>query len=222
MIDHELERTNMVDCQLRTYDITSHAVLDAIAVIPREKFVDRSLAPIAYLDEDIALGVSTDNVPRYLMEPAQFARLLQIADIKSQDIVLDVGCATGYSTAVLARLCGSVVAVEQDKNLVDIATQNLINQQVDNAVVVESKLSQGYAAESPYDVIFVGGAIECEPVELLGQLKSGGKLVTVVGTGNAGQATIYYKNDQQTSSRSFFNCAVWTLPGFQSKPGFEF
>ncbi len=222
MTDYSSARTNMVDCQVRPADVTDIAIIESMLKIPREKFAPDSRQSIAYFDEDLALETSTDGCERYLMEPASFAKLVQLAQIQLTSIVLDVGCATGYSTAILAQLCSSVVAIEQDENLASQATDILTELEIDNAVVVTGPLNKGYAKEGPFDVIFVGGAVGQVPAELINQLKDQGRLVTVVGTGKSGVATLYIKDGAKWGKSSQFNCAVWPLPGFAKKEEFAF
>ncbi len=220
MFDFQQARKNMVDCQIRPADVTDLRIISAMSDVPRERFVAPSQQTIAYIDEDIQLLDGLKSTTRYLMEPAPFARLLQLAQIEPDSIVLDVGCATGYSTGVLAHLCSSVVALEPDKNLATTATNTLAELEIDNAVVLNCELIDGYAKECPYDVIFIGGAVDQVPDTLLNQLKDGGRLVTVMGTGNAGQAVEFVRNNGITSMSTHFNCAVWPMPGFEKQPEF--
>ena len=220
MIDFEKARINMVDCQIRPNDVTAHDVLEAFASVPREAFVSAAQKPLSYIDEDILLQDGTP--PRYLMEAMSMSRLMQLAEITDACIVLDIGCATGYSTAILSRLCNSVVAVESDPDLAERATANLLSPDYDNAAVVNGPLELGYASEGPYDAIFVGGAVEVTPETLGQQLKDGGRMVVVEGTGNAGVARLYVREGDIVSGRTTFNCAVKPLPGFEAKPEFVF
>jgi len=220
MIDFEKARLNMVDCQIRPNDVTDHDIIAAFLHVPREKFVSAAQKPLAYIDED--LPVSASGTDRYLMETMSMSKLIQLAEIEEDNIVLDVGCATGYSTAVLSRLCNSVVAVETDETLAEQASQTLLELGYDNAVVVNSPMQNGFAKEGPYDVIFVGGAVETVPDQLAGQLKEGGRMVVVEGTGNTGVARVYSKVDGYLSARTAFNCAVMPLPGFEAASGFVF
>ena len=213
----------MVDGQLRTTDVNNPAVIEAVLAVPREEFVPRAKAELAYIDEDIEVSsAGNGNPPRFLMEPAPFAKLVQLADIRPSDFVLDIGCATGYSSAVLSRLAGSVVAVESDHELAQTATETLSRLGFDNVAVVEGPLNEGYPAEAPYDVILVGGAVDQLPDDLFAQLRDGGRLVAVVGEGNSGIAQLFLKTGETVSGRRAFNAAVRRLPGFERAAAFQF
>lgn len=221
--DFSLQRAKMVEGQLRTTDVTNVALLDAMAEIPREEFVPGKRRSLAYIDEDLEIAAADAERPaRYLMEPSPFARLVQLAEINPGDFVLDIGCATGYSSAVLSRLASSVIALESDPSLADTAAETLSRIGYDNVAVVQGSLQEGFASEAPYDVILVGGAVEEIPDGLFDQLKDGGRLVTVVGHGNAAVARLYLKEDGIVSDRSSFNAAVKPLPGFERAPAFVF
>jgi protein-L-isoaspartate(D-aspartate) O-methyltransferase len=142
------------------------------------------------------------------------ARLIQLAQIVETDIVLDVGCATGYSSAVLSRLAASVVALESDAELSRMATETLIDLGIGNVAVVSGALAGGYPAEAPYDVIVLGGAVGSVPESLTSQLKDGGRLVAVVGVAGAGAATLARRSGGEVSSWPAFNVSAAPLPGF--------
>ena len=215
MLDFKTARQNMVDCQVRTNDVTNHELLDALSTVPRERFVAQDKAELAYIDEDISVGSG-----RYLMEPAPLAKLIQAASVSQDDVVLDIGCGSGYSTAVLSRLASLVIAVEEDAGLAALAASTLSDLDYDNTIVVKGALSEGYPSEGPYDVIFLGGAVDEIPAGLFSQLRDGGKLLAVEGHGNAGVARLYMRNGDDVSGRSLFNCAIQPLPGFEKKPQF--
>ncbi|MEL4374064.1 protein-L-isoaspartate O-methyltransferase family protein [Brucella cytisi] len=214
-------RTKMVDNQIRTTDVTDLAVIDAFLTVPREAFVPAARQVLAYIDEDQLLE-SEGKQPRYLMEPSPFAKLVQLARIKNTDVVLDVGCGTGYSAAILSQLAGSVIGLESDSLLLAAATARLAEFGYDNVVIVSGELQTGYPSEAPYDVIVIEGAVDFVPDALLSQLKDGGRLVAVEGRGNAGVARIYVKENGVASGRGVFNTAVRLLPGFERVAQFEF
>ena len=215
MLDLNKTRQNMVDCQIRTNDVTSHALLKALLEVPREEFAPDCVPELAYIDEDVALGNG-----RYMMEPAPYANLAQAVGIRPDDIVLDVGCGTGYSSAVLSRFASVVIALEQDSTLAQIATKTLDALDYDNVAVVQGSLADGFESEGPYDVIFINGAVGYVPDKLFGQLKDGGKLIVVEGGGNSAVARLYLRRGEDISGRNLFNCAVKMLPGFEKKAEF--
>ena len=221
--DFDEQRVKMVDGQVRTTDVSDAAVLAAMLSVPREEFVPPRLRQLAYIDEDIEVAAADGDRPaRYLMEPSPFAKLLQLARLRPSDFVLDVGCATGYSSAVLSRIAGFVVALESDPTLAERAGASLSRLGYDNVAVVHGPLSGGHSSEAPYDVIFLEGAVDQVPQALLDQLRDGGRLIAVVGEGNSGRATLYRKDDGVFSSRPAFNAAVEPLAEFRVAPAFEF
>ncbi|QRI65881.1 protein-L-isoaspartate O-methyltransferase [Shinella sp. PSBB067] len=216
-MDYKAARTKMVDNQIRTTDVTSREVLDAFLTVPREEFVPAAARPLAYIDNDVQIAPG-----RYLMEPSPLAKLVQLAEIAPGDVVLEVGCGTGYASAVLSKLGSSVVALESDAALAATATETLARLGYDNVAVVTGDLEAGYAPEAPYDVIFVHGAVEVLPGALFSQLRDGGRLVVVEGYGNASQARLYIKEGGRVAERNVFNTAVKPLPGFRKVKEFVF
>jgi protein-L-isoaspartate(D-aspartate) O-methyltransferase len=220
MIDFAEMRRAMVDAQVRANDVTDLRIVASMLETPRERFVPTSLSSFAYIDDDLL--VKEGPPARYLMEPMVLAKLLQAAEIGPDALVLDVGAATGYSTAVLARLAGQVVALEEEAELASQGSNLLVDLGLLNAAFVQGPLTAGWPAESPYDVILLNGAVDSAPEALLGQLKPGGRLVAVVGRGRAGRATIFTNTSGGVGSRVVFDAAVPVLPGFEARPGFVF
>jgi len=218
MIDHAIARQNMVESQIRPNSVTDRRIINAMADVPRELFLPTENRPIAYMDEEVEFAPG-----RYLMEPRVFARMVQLADISDGDLVLDIGCGYGYSTSILARLAGTVVAVEDDESLANEASELLAAQGVDNVAVIAGPLNAGLAGEGPYDVIVINGEVSAVPMALLGQLKDGGRLVAVIASRGIGRASVYQRSGDTFSDRIGFDAAAAGLPGFEAAdPGFVF
>ncbi|MCH7929583.1 MAG: protein-L-isoaspartate O-methyltransferase [Proteobacteria bacterium] len=218
MTDYVTARINMVENQVRPNRVADERVLAAMAEVPRERFVPRKYQGLAYVDEDIAVARG-----RYLMEPLALARLLDAAAIRPDDVVLDIGCATGYSSAVLARLANTVVALESDAGLAEDAVKVLGEIDADNVAVITGALEDGYPEQAPYDVIVLGGAVDEVPPAITDQLAEGGRLVAVVtGGGRVGKVTLTLRTHGRLSSRVVFDAAVAPLPGFSIARDFVF
>lgn len=215
-------RRNMVDCQLRPNDITSLRILEAMDQVPRELFVPEAQQTTSYADREIQL-VSRDESkgPRSMLTPMALGSLLEVADIEPTDYILDVGCLTGYSSAVLAHLAESVVAVEAVPEMVKKATDILSDLEIVNVAVVEGGLAQGQANQGPYDVILVNGAVEQVPAALTDQLKDGGRLVTVVIENGYGRAERFVRTGGVVSSVSLRDLPAPVLSDFSLVPEFS-
>ena len=222
MSDYELARRNMVESQVRTNNVTNRDLISAMLEIPRERFVAPTMRELAYIDEDVPFAETGAGRRRWLMEPMPFARLIQLASIRQGDLVLDVGCGTGYSTAVLARLGESVVGIECEADLATRADQLLVDLGVGNAAVITGELSEGCRGQAPFDVIVLEGAVEVVPEALLRQLREGGRLVAPVLHGPIGKATLFKMSGGEISSRVDFDINVRPLPGFKKAVEFVF
>lgn len=221
--DYQDARQKMVDNQVRTTDVTSHSVLKAFLTVAREDFVPAALKPLAYIDTDLQISPeSAESVGRYVMEPSPLAKLLQLAEVTPEQVVLLIGCGEGYAAALLSLLAGSVVAVECDGELADSASKLLSDTGYDNVAVVTGDLEQGYAAEAPYDLIFFNGSVETIPEALYAQLREGGTMVAALGSGNAAQAQLFIKEGGVVSGRQAFNLSIKPLPGFRKTEQFVF
>ena len=207
----------MIDGQLRPNKVTDDRVVDAIAAVPRERFVPKGLRGVAYVDEDLEVAPG-----RFLMEPMVFARLVTAAEPTAADSVLNVGCTTGYSAAVLAQLADAVVALEQDEALVASATEKLAEVGIDNVAVINGRLVDGAAGQGPFSLIFLDGAVERVPEALTDQLADGGRLVCVKRTDGIGRGHLITKVGGQLGGRDLFDASVPLLPGFEVTDRFVF
>jgi protein-L-isoaspartate(D-aspartate) O-methyltransferase len=223
MMDFAAARRMMVDGQVRTSDVTDLRIIAAMLELQRERFVPETQAGLAYLDLDVPVGRAAPGEPaRRLLKPMVLAKMVQAAAVKASDHVLDVGCATGYSSALLARLAHDVVALEQDSALAKLAGENLQATGASNAAVVTGPLAEGYPPKAPYDVIFVNGASEIVPQKLCAQLKDGGRLLMVLGRAPNGKAMVYRSVAGDVSGWPVFDAAAPLLPGFAEPPAFVF
>ena len=213
----EAARRSMVDSQLRPNKVTDQALLDAMAVIPREHFVPDTFRAAAYVDEDVPLGNG-----RFLLEPMVLGRLIQAAAATRGDSVLDVGSATGYGAAVLSRLAATVVGLEIDGAMADRANSELSALGIANAMILQGPLEQGVPRQAPYNVIVIEGLADAVPPMLLGQLADGGRLVGVVRDRGVGRAMLLTRHGEIISTRVLFDASVSMLPGLQCQPGFVF
>lgn len=219
MTDFAAQRRNMVDGQVRTADVTDLRIISAMLEVPRERFVPPQSASLAYLDLDLPVGTGGAG-RRCLLKPMVLAKLIQAADIAPTDRVLDAACATGYAAAVLARMAGEVVALEQDESLAQAARAAL--RPVANVSVVTGPLDRGWPASAPYDVILLEGATEVPPHDLCRQLKDGGRLVCVLGSGPGAKAMLYLRSGDDVGGRPIFDATAALLPGFVKPPAFAF
>ena len=216
MFDTATARRMMVDGQVRTADVTNLDLVAAMQAVPREIFVPAALAGQAYLDGDIALGAG-----RALLKPMVLAKLIQGAHAGAADHVLDVGCGTGYSSAVLSRFVGSVVALEEDAALAQRAEEALTAVGA-KATVAKGPLIAGWPPAAPYDLILLEGATEILPDRLGGQLKPDGRLAGIFGRAPTGKAMIYRMIEGNLVGRPIFDAAAPVLPGFAAAPAFVF
>jgi protein-L-isoaspartate(D-aspartate) O-methyltransferase len=218
MNDFATQRTNMVDSQVRPSDVTDRRIVRVMLEVPREAFVPEQVRSTAYMDEHLALGQER----RYLLAPRTFAKLVQLLAIGEDDAVLDVACATGYSTAVLSTLARTVVGVEENAALAERARELLAGLGRQNATVMTGALTAGSPAEGPFDAILINGCVTDVPDVLLDQLKDGGRLAAVRTDGRLGQATLWRRHGTSFDARPAFDANAPLLPGFGKTPGFVF
>jgi len=212
----------MVDTQVRPADVTKFPIIEAMLAVPREDYVPTEAREAAYVGEDIALGEN-----RVLLDPRTFAKMLDALHVAPGDVVLDLGCALGYSTAVLARMSEFVVAVEEDADWAAEAQATLSANGVDNAAVVARPLAEGAAKSGPYDVIVVHGAVQDVPEALIAQLRDGGRIACLFAEGALGAVRIGHMTAPEDGPRRLgwryaFNAGAPVLPGFAKAAAFTF
>ena len=218
--DYKAARNYMVDGQVRPNKVTDPRVLDAMRSLPRERFVPPALAPLAYVDEDLALGGG-----RVLMEPMVIARLVQLARARPGERALVMGAGTGYGAAVLAACGCAVTALEEDEALLAIGRPVLASV-APMVKLVHGKIADGLRQPTPWDIIMIEGAVIEVPLFLAGQLAAGGRLVTVLATSGGGRAVLGEPAGTPSAPRlklrEVFDCNTPMLPSLRPAPAFVF
>jgi protein-L-isoaspartate(D-aspartate) O-methyltransferase len=210
-------RTKMVDNQVRPSDVTKFPIIEAMLAVPREAFVPADRRETAYLGGNLDLGQG-----RVMLEPRTLAKMLDALDIGPTDLVLDIGCGLGYSTAVLARMAEAVIGVEASETLARDAEAALSENGLDNAVIQCGPLAEGAARHGPYDVIVVEGGIEVLPEAIAGQLKDGGRMAAIFLDGALGTVRVGVRLDGRINWRFAFNASAPLLAGFEKPKSFVF
>jgi len=217
MPDYAALRANMVDTQVLANDVTEERILAAFRAVPREAFVPAARRGIAYAEAPLEI------VPgRSLLSPRCFAKLVKLAGIRRDDTVLDIGCATGYSTAVIAHLAKRVIGLEEDAALLRLASDMLHTLHATNAAIAQGVLAQGHRDAAPYDVIVIEGGVEVVPEPLLAQLAEGGRLVAMFRREAQVRAVIFLNDAGHIGQRFDFDDSAALLPGFRQPAGFVF
>ncbi len=218
-MDFKIARKNMVENQIRANKVTSLNVINAFLDVPREKFVPDALQEISYVDEDIQLSRN-----RFMMKPMILARLFQSLSLKGNENILHVGSNSGYGSAILSRMCSSVISLESDKKLFETSIHTFSNMGFDNVVPLHGSMENGVEKEAPFDIIFIEGSIETEPKSLFGQLNENGKLIAVIRPANIkiGKAKLFFKISNEIGLENLFDAQVSKLSIFKSKTKFSF
>lgn len=218
MQDYVAARRTMVDCQVRTFDVTDHSVISAFDDTPREFYVPADSQALAY--SDVAVPLPSAN--RVMLPPLVIARMLQTPGPLAGLRVLLIGAGTGYVAALLARLDASVTAIEPDPALADAARANLERDGVTGVNVVTAALAEGYGAAAPYDVIIINGAFQVLPQSLLDQLADGGALIGVEATDSASEIVVIRRVGGVNSRAGVVNAWAPVLAGFERPAAFTF
>ncbi len=216
MTDFAARRTMMVDTQVRPSDVTKFPIIDAMLNVAREEFVPATKREAAYMGENLELGGG-----RVMLEPRTLAKMLDALDISGDEMVLDVGCAYGYSSAVIARMAEAVVAVEEDETMAKEAQEAFSDTGVDNVIIHVGPLVEGAAQHGPYDVMIVEGGIAQFPQALADQIKDGGRVACLFMNGALGEVRIGHKSEGRISWRMSFNAGAPLIQGFEKQTAFQ-
>jgi protein-L-isoaspartate(D-aspartate) O-methyltransferase len=216
-MDYARARLNMVNNQLRPNRVDDSTVLAAMGEVPRERFLPKGLRGVAYADEDLPLPDGS-----WLIEPLVLARLIQAANIRPIDVVLVIGCSTGYAGVVLSHLAATVILLvpEAAAQTVEGLLDDL---KVDNvAVVLSDHPPDGDPSQAPFDVIFLVGSVAGLPPALFEQIGESGRIVAVIDDGRIGKATVFTRLHGVVGQREVFDAQIPPCPGLVTSPGFAF
>ena len=213
-------RLNMVEGQLKPGGVRDYALTKMIGTISREAFVGSDVRAVAYADRE--LPSQAGDARRVLLSPLAFARLAELAELRADDVVLDIAGGSGYSAAVIAGLVNTVIALEDDEAFCEKAGTIWQEIGVDNAVAVQGRLAKGQAKQAPFNVIFINGCVVDVPRDLLGQLVDAGRLVCVQEVDGAQKAIIYTRIDDSFARRIAFDVCAPELESFKPAPKFKF
>jgi protein-L-isoaspartate(D-aspartate) O-methyltransferase len=218
MTDFAALRRNMVDCQLRTFDVTDRAVLAAMDQVPRELFVPPARREMAYIDQAQALD-AFGAAGRTLLAPMVCGRMLQTLDVQPGQSFLDYACGTGYTGAVAAAMGAQVTAYDPSAALRAMARTCLAEAGASQAAAASVSVRDGMP-DGPFDLIFVNGAADDEPLALSARLSADGRMIVVMGRGRSGRVTLFQRSGDVVRGRPVFDAAATLLPEFARNPSF--
>ncbi len=216
MFDFKAARDHMVESQIRTADVTDYNVVRAFRQVPRELFVPKSQQALAYAE-----SVITTDEDRHFLRPRDLSKLIQAADIQPTDVVLDIACGRGYSTAILSHLAETVVGLEDTDEAVELATKNLMSAGISNAAIVKGALRGGASEHGPFNVILVNGAVSDIPKTWTDQLAQNGRLAVITKDGPVGRACLFTRSGDSLGEHVIFDAHAPFLPGMQREPVFS-
>lgn len=217
MADFALQRINMVESQVRPSDITDRRIIRAMLDVAREKFCPATSAATAYMDLDVKVTPT-----RSLTATRVLAKLIQGLDLVETDHVLHVGAATGYASAILARLAAKITALEVDAGLAVALAKNIVDMDLKSVTPVTGSLFAGHPMAAPYDAILIDGRVADVQQALIDQLRDGGRMVAVVGVGRVGRITRWQRRGTTFGNRILGDAGAPTLPGFDKAATFIF
>lgn len=214
----EQARFNMIEQQIRTWEVLDPDVLSLLAEVKREEFVPESHRALAFVDTEVPLPGG-----RQMLAPKLEARLLQELAVQENERVLLIGAGTGYVAALLARSAKEVVALDSDAQLLDMARANLVKAGARNVTLARSDGMQAAVGQAPFDVILLAGSVAEVPGSLIAMLRPGGRLIGIVGHEPIMQATLYTRvGPDEVRSERLFDTVAQRLAGFAEPTRFRF
>lgn len=218
--EYEISRQAMIDSQIHPMGVVSEPLLRAFHEVRREDFVPDEMRGICYCDEDVEIAEG-----RYLMEPSVFARMVQACKPTTDDVALTIGSGIGYNAAILSHLVSTVIALEENENLIEQAQASWDKFSFCNIVAAKGELALGAPKNAPYNIIIINGAVAYIPDDIKNQLSVGGRLVALVKASgqNVAKATLVERSENGEFSESvLFDAGTPYLKGFEPKKEFKF
>ena len=215
-LDIEQARFNMIEQQIRTWEVLDQNILDLLGRVPREDFVPLPYRSMAFADISIPLGHGQEMMP-----PKLEARLVQSLNIKPHDVVLEIGTGSGYLTALLASLSQHVFSVDSIGEFVTQAQQKMLAHQLGNVTIEQGDAAKGWDAHGPYDVIAITGSLPLFAEHFQRSLKVGGRLFMIVGSAPAMEALLITRmGEAQWTQESLFETDIPALLNAPQPPAF--
>ena len=219
-MDLNQARFNMIEQQIRPWEVLDPNVLALLSTVRREDFAPLAHKALAFVDMEIPLGKGPNQV---MLAPRVQARLLQDLAVRKTDKVLDIGTGSGFMAALLGHQAASVLSLELDPDLAAQAQANLHRAGVSNVTVRQADGSQGAAADGPFDAILLSGSVAEVPAVLLQQLSIGGRLVAIVGDEPMMRTTLITRSGENSwSTTEPWDCNAPRLSGFAEPSRFKF
>jgi protein-L-isoaspartate(D-aspartate) O-methyltransferase len=214
----EQARFNMIEQQIRPWDVLDPAVLELIAIVKREDFLPPALRAMAFFDTEVPLGHG-----EHMLSPKLEARLLQEAHVKRHERVLEIGAGSGHMAALLSHRARQVVTLEINPALAVMASENLRRAAITNVTVLEADGAKRLPTAGPFDVIVLSGSVAAVPQALLQEIKIGGRLIAVLGQEPVMQATLVTRiSEHEYRSTVLFDTMAPRLHGFDEPSRFTF
>jgi len=213
----EQARFNMIEQQIRPWDVLDTTILELLAVVKREDFVPAAYRAMAFMDLEIPLPGGQS-----MFSPKLEARLVQDLEVHKHETVLEIGTGSGYMAALLAHKAQRVITMELRPELAQFARDNLQRAGIANVEVVQADGSQGHPSQAPYDAILLSGSVAQVPDHLLAQLKPGGRLVAIVGGEPVMTAMRVTREGDRYATQPLFDTIAPRLVGFAEVPRFQF
>lgn len=221
-MDIELARFNMIEQQIRPWDVLDAEVLSLLAAVRRENFLPPASRALAFVDTEVVLPTASGPA-QSMLAPKLEARLLQELEVRRHERVLEVGAGSGFMAALLGHRAQQVLSLEIDADLAAFATTNLRRAGAANVTVRHADGSQGCAADGPFDAIVLSGSVPQVPQALLAQLKPGGRLIAVVGQLPIMRAVLCTRGaDATVAHAELFDTVAPRLVGFDEPSRFRF